>query len=170
LGAAFLSGYEPIERQTTMNAPGSPIDSDSKSLGTFAPGNMVVGQKFSEGNSGLMAWLRTYDRAPSSSTAQPRLLVERIGLFPSSGEIRFAVRNPVAVLEHLCALYFNKALDMDKSDGLSLTFTEWRFKIQLSETQSEILLNVESRGDVALMQLKTSELLARIDEKNSSDS
>jgi len=151
-----------------MNAPGSPIESVSHSLGTYAPGNRGLGQKFNEGNSGLMAWLRTYDRAPSSS-AQPRLLVERIGLFPSSGDIRFAVRNPVGILEHLCALYFSKALDMDESDGLSLTFTEWRFKIFLSETPSEMLLNVESRGDVALMQLKTAELLARIDEKNSSD-
>jgi phosphomannomutase len=151
-----------------MNASGSPIDSVSQSLGTYAPGNMGSVEKFNGGNSGLMAWLRTYDKAPSS-TAQPRLLVERIGLFPSSGDIRFAVHNPVAVLEHLSALYFSKALDMDESDGLSLTFTEWRFKICQSETPSEMLLNVESRGDVTLMQLKTAELLARIDEKNSSD-
>lgn len=152
-----------------MNASGSPIDSVSKSQGTYAPVNRVLGRKFSEGNSGLMAWLRTYDRAPSS-TAQPRLLVERIGLFPSSGDILLAVRNTGAVLEHLCTLYSSKALDMDESDGLSLTFTEWRFKICLSETPSEMLLNVESRGDVALMQLKTAELLARIDEKNRSAS
>ncbi|MNT74007.1 hypothetical protein D3C72_2127750 [compost metagenome] len=57
---------------------------------------------------------------------------------------------------------------MDDSDGLSLTFAEWRFKICLSE--SEILLKVESRGDVALMQKKTAELLERIEEKNSSES
>ncbi|MDR6608782.1 mannose-1-phosphate guanylyltransferase [Pseudomonas synxantha] len=153
-----------------MNASRSPIDSVYTSLDPFAPGNMVFGQKFTEGNSGLMAWLRTYERAPSANSTQPRLLVERIGLFPSSGEIRCAVRNPTDVLEHLCSLYAGKALDMDESNGLSLTFTEWRFKVHLSETESEILLTVESRGDVALMQLKTAELLARIDEKSSSES
>jgi phosphomannomutase len=63
-------------------------------------------------------------------------------------------------------MYASAALDADESDGLSLTFTEWRFKAYLSTTGSEILLNVESRGDVALMQLKTAELLALIDEKN----
>lgn len=153
-----------------MNASRSPIDSVFKSLDPFAPGNMVLGQKFNEGNSGLMAWLRAYETPPSSPTPQPRLLVERIGLFPSSGEIRCAVRNPAAVLEHLRSLYASKALDMDDADGLSLTFAEWRFKLQLSQVEPEILLNVESRGDVALMQLKTAELLARIDEKSSSDS
>ncbi|MND51538.1 phosphomannomutase/phosphoglucomutase [compost metagenome] len=153
-----------------MNASRSPIDSVYKSLDPFAPGNMVLGQEFTEGNSGLMAWLRTYERAPSSTSPQPRLLVERIGLFPSSGDIRCAVSNPTAVLTHLRSLYASKALDVDESDGLSLTFTEWRFKIHLSQTEPEIVLNVESRGDVALMQLKTAELLARIEEKSSSES
>jgi len=153
-----------------MNASRSPIDSVYKSLDPFAPGNMVLGQKSTEGNSGLMAWLRTYESPSSSSSAQPRLLVERIGLFPSSGDIRCAVRNPVAVLARLRSLYASKALDVDESDGLSLTFPEWRFKIRISQTECEIMLNVESRGDVALMQLKTAELLARIEEKNSSES
>jgi phosphomannomutase len=131
---------------------------------------MVLGQELTEGNSGLMAWLRSYERAPSSTATQPRLLVERIGLFPSSGEVRCAVRNPAAVLAYLRSLYASKALDVDDSDGLSLTFSEWRFKIHLTQTEPEIVLNVESRGDVALMQLKTAELLARIDEKSSSES
>jgi phosphomannomutase len=153
-----------------MNASRSPIDSIYKSMDPFAPANMVLGQELTEGNSGLMAWLRSYERAPSSSATQPRLLVERIGLFPSSGEVRCAVRNPAAVLAYLRSLYASKALDVDESDGLSLTFSEWRFKIHLTQTEPEIVLNVESRGDVALMQLKTAELLARIDEKSSSES
>ncbi|MCP2066489.1 hypothetical protein [Pseudomonas laurylsulfatiphila] len=151
-----------------MNASRSPIDSAYKSLDPFAPGNMVLGQKFTEGNSGLMAWLRTYERAPSTITPQPKLLVERIGLFPSSGDIRRMVGNPSAVLEYLRTLYASEALDVDDSDGLSLTFTEWRFKICLS--QNELLLKVESRGDVAMMQKKTAELLERIEERNSSES
>jgi phosphomannomutase len=149
-----------------MSASRSPINSVYKSPDPFAPGKMVLVQKITDGNSGLMTWLRSYDTPPSSTPSQPRLLVERIGLFPSSGEIRCAVRNPAAVIEHLRSMYASAALDADESDGLSLTFTEWRFKAYLSTTGSEILLNVESRGDVALMQLKTAELLALIDEKN----
>lgn len=153
-----------------MNTSRSPIDSVYISRDPFAPGNMVLGRKLTDSDSGLKAWLRTYGAPPSSSSPQRRLLVERIGLFPSSGDIRCAVRKPAAVLEHLRSLYAAKALDMDDADGLSLTFAEWRFKLQLSQVAPEVLLNVESRGDVALMQLKTAELLARIDEKSSSDS
>jgi phosphomannomutase len=153
-----------------MNASRSPIDFVYQSLDPFAPGNMVLAQEFTESNSGLMTWLRSYESLPSSSSPQPRLLVERIGLFPSSGKIRCAVRNPESVLSHLRSIYASKALDADESDGLSLTFTEWRFKVYLSTTGPAILLNVESRGDIALMQLKTAELLALIDEKNFSAS
>lgn len=152
-----------------MNTSGSPIDSVYISRDPFAPGTIVLGQELTEGKSGLMVWLRTYERLPSSTPPQPRLLVERIGLFPSSGEIRRTVRNPLAVLEHFKTRYASEALDMDESNGLCLTFTEWRFKICLSESETEILLNVESRGDVALMQMKTAELLDQIDEKNMSE-
>ncbi|WP_150758834.1 mannose-1-phosphate guanylyltransferase [Pseudomonas fluorescens] len=115
-----------------------------------------------------MAWLRTYESVPSTITPQPKLLVERVGLFPSSGDIPRTVVNPIAVLEYLRTLYVSEVLDVDDSDGLSLTLSEWRFKICPSE--SEILLKVESRGDVAMMQKKTAELLDRIEVKNSSES
>ncbi len=153
-----------------MNASRSSIDAAYKSLDPFSPDNMALGQKFTEGNSGLIAWLRTDSRARTRVSPQPRLLVERIGLFPSSGDVRCTVANPMAILEHLRLLYASKALDADESDGLRLTFAEWRFKVCLSPAQSEILLNVESRGDVVLMQLKTAELLAQIDEKSGSES
>jgi phosphomannomutase len=95
--------------------------------------------------------------------------VERIGLFPSSGKIRCIVADPLSILTHLKNVYFNKALDTDESDGLNLTFAEWRFKISLSTTESMILLHVESRGDIELMHAKTQELLNEIGNRNSSE-
>ena len=38
----------------------------------------------------------------------------------------------------------------------------WRFNLRSSNTEPLIRLNVESRGDAALMQSKTAELLALI--------
>jgi phosphomannomutase len=38
----------------------------------------------------------------------------------------------------------------------------WRFNLRESNTEPVIRLNVESRGDIALMQDKTAELLERI--------
>jgi phosphomannomutase len=40
---------------------------------------------------------------------------------------------------------------------------EWRFNVRMSNTEPLVRLNVESRGDQALMKEKTTELLALID-------
>ena len=48
-------------------------------------------------------------------------------------------------------------------DGLSLSYDDWRFNLRMSNTEPVVRLNVESRGDEALMAEKTQELLAIID-------
>ena len=44
-------------------------------------------------------------------------------------------------------------------DGLSIDFENWRFNLRGSQTEPYIRLNVESRGDKALMESKRDELL-----------
>jgi phosphomannomutase len=48
-------------------------------------------------------------------------------------------------------------------DGLSMVMGEWRFNLRMSNTEPVVRLNVESRGDSALMAAKTAELLDLID-------
>lgn len=97
---------------------------------------------------------------------QPVLLVELIGAFPSSGEIRRKVDDPPAVLARIKKLHAALALEVDEAEeGLSLVLTDWRFKLRVSTVEPVICLCVESRGDVALMQAKTTELLEQIDGK-----
>lgn len=47
-------------------------------------------------------------------------------------------------------------------DGLSVEFPTWRFNLRLSNTEPVIRLNVETRGDEALLKEKTEELLTKI--------
>ena len=44
-----------------------------------------------------------------------------------------------------------------------MEFDSWRFNIRASNTEPLVRLNVESRGDEALMKAKTVELLALMD-------
>ena len=91
-----------------------------------------------------------------------KLLVERIGLFPSSGNIHVNVDNSTTVVERMHMLYASNSLDFDESgSGLSMVFADWRFKLQVSDPLS-VCLCVESRGDSQFMQVKTAELLANI--------
>ena len=52
---------------------------------------------------------------------------------------------------------------IDRTDGISFEFARWRFNLRTSNTEPLVRLNVESRGDAALMQQKTAELLALLE-------
>ena len=60
------------------------------------------------------------------------------------------------------AKYEPKAVSVDFTDGLSLEFDRWRMNLRTSNTEPLIRLNVESRGDAALMQAKTAEVLGEM--------
>ena len=45
---------------------------------------------------------------------------------------------------------------------MSIEFDHWRFNLRTSNTEPLIRLNVESRGDAALMRERTAELLQMI--------
>ena len=44
-----------------------------------------------------------------------------------------------------------------------MEFEDWRFNLRMSNTEPVVRLNVESRGDKALMEAKTAELLALVE-------
>ena len=49
--------------------------------------------------------------------------------------------------------YFaSSAGSVDELDGLSITFDTWRFNLRKSNTEPLVRLNVETRGDHALLQ------------------
>ena len=67
-----------------------------------------------------------------------------------------------AALERATSKYKPLATSIDTTDGLGLEFDTWRFNLRKSNTEPVIRLNVESRGDIALMEEKTAELLSVI--------
>ncbi len=83
--------------------------------------------------------------------------------YPASGEINRQVEDASATLENLHEMYAADALSVDDTDGYSFEFAEWRFNIHRSNTEPVVRLNVESRGDVALMEAKTAEVLAIVE-------
>nr|WP_318382012.1 phosphomannomutase CpsG [uncultured Enterobacter sp.] len=80
--------------------------------------------------------------------------------YPASGEINLTVANPAAIVERLANHYRHGS--HDRCDGLSVAFIDWRFNLRMSNTEPLIRLNVETRGDTALLAAKTSELLSLI--------
>jgi phosphomannomutase len=70
---------------------------------------------------------------------------------------------PPSLLARVQKLYEKGAQSVDFTDGLSVEFADWRFNLRGSNTEPLVRLNVESRGNEALMREKTQELLAHLD-------
>ena len=59
-----------------------------------------------------------------------------------------------AVLNH----YSGQDPTLDRTDGISLEFADWRFNLRASNTEPVIRLNVETRSDRSLLSERTEEL------------
>ncbi len=120
-------------------------------------------REFAYCDNGNIPWLKVAQLMSQRNTRLSALVAQRIARYPSSGEINREVANPRACIDAVEARYAAGAIHSSRLDGLSLEFDNWRFNLRMSNTEPVIRLNVESRGDAALMEEKTRELLALVD-------
>jgi phosphomannomutase len=118
---------------------------------------------FAYADSGMIPWLLVTEIIGRTGKSLAELVDERIARFPASGEINRRVADASAVIAAVGERYRADALEEQAIDGLSLRFADWRFNLRASNTEPLLRLNVESRGDEALMQRKTEELLTLIE-------
>jgi len=110
-------------------------------------------------DSGMIPWLLIAELVCLREQPLSSLVKERIALFPSSGEINNKIKNPPEAIARVFDYYQEDALVIDKTDGISLEFLEWRFNLRSSNTEPVVRLNVESRNNITLMEEKTKEVL-----------
>lgn len=111
-------------------------------------------------DSGMIPWLLVVGLMSRSGKKLSELVDERMKAFPASGEINREIENPPELLQRIAEKYAGSVLSVDRTDGLSMSFENWRFNVRMSNTEPVVRLNVESRGDEMLMREKTEELLA----------
>ncbi len=113
-------------------------------------------------DSGMIPWLLVAELVSRARQPLSALVRSRQSAYPVSGEINSRVADPDAVIARVEAFYQNVAGDKDYTDGLSFTAERFRFNIRKSNTEPVLRLNVETRGDHALLEAKTEELLGLI--------
>ena len=111
-------------------------------------------------DSGMIPWLLVAELISTTGKPLSQLVEERMAAYPCSGEINNRLEDPKAVLAKIEATYAPDAKNVDKTDGVSIEFDDWRFNLRSSNTEPVVRLNVEAKGDEALMKAKTAELLA----------
>ena len=112
-------------------------------------------------DSGMIPWLLVL--ALMSTTEQPlsALVAEMRARHPSSGEVNFHLADPAAAMTAIEA-EFAASAEIDRLDGLSASFPDWRFNLRVSNTETVVRLNVETRGDAQLLADRTAALSKRL--------
>lgn len=111
-------------------------------------------------DSGMIPMLLVLKLMAKTGKTLGELVGAMIEKFPCSGEVNSTVDDVPTVLARVEAAYPGGIVD--RTDGISIEFPEWRFNLRGSNTEPVIRLNVETRADADLMRSKTQELLALI--------
>ena len=119
-------------------------------------------------DSGMIPWLLVSGLLSQTGKALSQLVEERISLFPCSGEINFKVANVADAMQQIKNHFIQNSSSkdstskevptLDDTDGLSMSFAEWRFNLRGSNTEPLLRLNVESRANKTLVQDKVTEI------------
>ncbi len=110
---------------------------------------------FSFCDSGMIPWLLLAEAVSDTGRSLAELVDERIRAYPCSGEINYSVRDTDEVIEAVLAAFDGQGAVVDRTDGISLDFAEWRFNLRASNTEPVIRLNVETRANAQLLADKT---------------
>ena len=109
-------------------------------------------------DSGMIPWLAVAQLMSVEGAKLSEMVAEMRAAFPSSGEINFRLGKPEAAKQAFETAYATEALEANRLDGLSLEFPEWRVNVRSSNTEPVLRLNVETRGDRALLEEKVAEI------------
>jgi len=115
-------------------------------------------REFAYADSGMIPWLLIAQLVSESGRSLADWVEDRMAAFPCSGEINFKVADAKAAVERVMEHFAAQAPALDHTDGISADFGDWRFNLRSSNTEPLLRLNVEARGDAALMQARTDEL------------
>ncbi len=113
---------------------------------------------FAHCDSGMIPWLLVAELMSRTGKRLSELVGERMAAYPCSGEINYRVRNVPAVIQRVTEHYAPKNPRLDRTDGISLEFANWRFNLRGSNTEPLLRLNVETRNDAAALSRHVAEI------------
>ena len=109
-------------------------------------------------DSGMIPWLLVIELMSRTGKPISELVAERIAAYPSSGEVNFRLNDPKASIAKVVAAFAGSAADRDETDGISLSFADWRFNLRSSNTEPVVRLNIEAKANRDLVHAKLDEI------------
>ncbi|EPF2243988.1 phosphomannomutase CpsG, partial [Citrobacter werkmanii] len=105
-------------------------------------------------DSGMIPWLLVAELLCLKGQSLGELVRDRMAAYPASGEINSTLAEPTAAIARVEQHFSREALTVDRTDGISMSFVDWRFNLRSSNTEPVVRLNVESRCNLELLQDK----------------
>ena len=115
-------------------------------------------REFAYADSGMIPWLLIAALVSESGRSLADWVEDRMAAYPCSGEINFKVADAKVSVARVMDHFASHAPALDHTDGISADFGDWRFNLRSSNTEPLLRLNVETRGDAALLQSRTDEI------------
>ncbi|WP_447897055.1 phosphomannomutase [Stenotrophomonas sepilia] len=115
-------------------------------------------REFAYADSGMIPWLLIAQLVSESGRSLAEWVEDRMAAYPCSGEINFKVADAKAAVARVMEHFAAQSPTLDHTDGISADFGDWRFNLRSSNTEPLLRLNVEARGDAALMQARTDDI------------
>jgi len=109
-------------------------------------------------DSGMIPWLLIAELVSKTNKSLSNLVKERMASYPCSGELNYKVKDVSNILNRIISYYRPLNPHIDRTDGVSLEFENWRMNIRASNTEPLLRLNIESRHDKNLVRQKVEEV------------
>ena len=75
-----------------------------------------------------------------------------------TGKVSFVSLFAFASIAKVIAAFEGTAESLDETDGISLSFADWRFNLRSSNTEPVVCLNIEAKADRDLVRSKLEEI------------
>lgn len=109
-------------------------------------------------DNGTLPWLIIGAILSETNCSLSGLIHEHRERFPCCDEQNFTIEEPLAAISKIERLYKGECKEIDRTDGLSMSFEDWRFNVRCSNTEPLVRLNLETRGNKTLLKTKLQEL------------
>ena len=109
-------------------------------------------------DSGMIPWLLVAELISTTEKPLSQLVGDMEATYPCSGEINYTVSNTDQIMANVEKHFSTANPVIDKTDGFSMEFSDWRMNLRASNTEPLLRLNVESRRNSELVKSKVSEI------------
>jgi phosphomannomutase len=117
---------------------------------------------FMSTESGMISFLLIAALLSRSHEPLSALVDDAWASVPSSGELRFPSTNPQAVMRRVEQALRAGVVSIERADGLTMTFRDWRLSLRAAKDSKALELNIEARESASLLVDRVTQVAAII--------